>query len=580
MLKSLYIRDYALIEELEVNFSRGLNIITGETGAGKSILIGGLKLILGERAQTDALRRGARKAVVEGVFDVNDVAAVRDILVEEGFDLSDELILRRELRENKSRAFINDSPASLAQMRRLTDEILDLHGQHEHQSLLKEARHLPMIDAMGDYDDLLRDYGVVFATLGGLQNEWDDLKSREGELKERRELLSFQIGEIEGVNPLPDEQRTLEAERQILENAEHLFSATREVYENLYGSDNSALGAVVKARNELRDLARIDPSFEEPASEIESARISIDEVSKSIDEYSRGIEFNPERLESIRERLGDLDRLCRRYGGSLESVLDYWQKSGEEFTLVSSFEGQIKRIEESIHAERKRLTGLAWRISEERKLVAGEIEILVAEHLTELGMPDARFEIRISQIQDEEGWIGVPDPEGVSANNEKVVNEVHSNRYRARTSGVDQVAFYLSANRGEDLRPLSRVASGGEISRIMLALKSVLARSGGVPVLVFDEIDAGISGSIAFKVSESLQRLAVDHQLIVITHLPQVAARAYSHFRVVKQEINSRVTMAISLLDEDERQIEIATLLSGETVTEAALKSARELIQA
>ncbi len=580
MLKSLYIRDYALIEELEVNFSRGLNIITGETGAGKSILIGGLKLILGERAQTDALRRGARKAVVEGVFDVNDVAAVRDILVEEGFDLSDELILRRELRENKSRAFINDSPASLAQMRRLTDEILDLHGQHEHQSLLKEARHLPMIDAMGDYDDLLRDYGVVFATLGGLQNEWDDLKSREGELKERRELLSFQIGEIEGVNPLPDEQRTLEAERQILENAEHLFSATREVYENLYGSDNSALGAVVKARNELRDLARIDPSFEEPASEIESARISIDEVSKSIDEYSRGIEFNPERLESIRERLGDLDRLCRRYGGSLESVLDYWQKSGEEFTLVSSFEGQIKRIEESIHAERKRLTGLAWRISEERKLVAGEIEILVAEHLTELGMPDARFEIRISQIQDEEGWIGVPDPEGVSANNEKVVNEVHSNRYRARTSGVDQVAFYLSANRGEDLRPLSRVASGGEISRIMLALKSVLARSGGVPVLVFDEIDAGISGSIAFKVSESLQRLAVDHQLIVITHLPQVAARAYSHFRVVKQEINSRVTMAISLLDEDERQIEIATLLSGETVTDAALKSARELIQA
>ena len=580
MLKSLYIRDYALIEELEVNFSRGLNIITGETGAGKSILIGGLKLILGEREQTDALRRGARKAVVEGVFDVNDVAAVRDILVEEGFDLSDELILRRELRENKSRAFINDSPASLAQMRRLTDEILDLHGQHEHQSLLKEARHLPMIDAMGDYDDLLRDYGVVFATLGGLQNEWDDLKSREGELKERRELLSFQIGEIEGVNPLPDEQRTLEAERQILENAEHLFSATREVYENLYGSDNSALGAVVKARNELRDLARIDPSFEEPASEIESARISIDEVSKSIDEYSRGIEFNPERLESIRERLGDLDRLCRRYGGSLESVLDYWQKSGEEFTLVSSFEGQIKRIEESIHAERKRLTGLAWRISEERKLVAGEIEILVAEHLTELGMPDARFEIRISQIQDEEGWIGVPDPEGVSANNEKVVNEVHSNRYRARTSGVDQVAFYLSANRGEDLRPLSRVASGGEISRIMLALKSVLARSGGVPVLVFDEIDAGISGSIAFKVSESLQRLAVDHQLIVITHLPQVAARAYSHFRVVKQEINSRVTMAISLLDEDERQIEIATLLSGETVTDAALKSARELIQA
>lgn len=580
MLKSLYIRDYALIEELEVNFSRGLNIITGETGAGKSILIGGLKLILGERAQTDALRRGARKAVVEGVFDVNDVAAVRDILVEEGFDLSDELILRRELRENKSRAFINDSPASLAQMRRLTDEILDLHGQHEHQSLLKEARHLPMIDAMGDYDDLLRDYGVVFATLGGLQNEWDDLKSREGELKERRELLSFQIGEIEGVNPLPDEQRTLEAERQILENAEHLFSATREVYENLYGSDNSALAAVVKARNELRDLARIDPSFEEPASEIESARISIDEVSKSIDEYSRGIEFNPERLESIRERLGDLDRLCRRYGGSLESVLDYWQKSGEEFTLVSSFEGQIKRIEESIHAERKRLTGLAWRISEERKLVAGEIEILVAEHLTELGMPDARFEIRISQIQDEEGWIGVPDPEGVSANNEKVVNEVHSNRYRARTSGVDQVAFYLSANRGEDLRPLSRVASGGEISRIMLALKSVLARSGGVPVLVFDEIDAGISGSIAFKVSESLQRLAVDHQLIVITHLPQVAARAYSHFRVVKQEINSRVTMAISLLDEDERQIEIATLLSGETVTDAALESARELIQA
>jgi len=581
VLKSLYIRDYALIEELNVNFTRGLNIITGETGAGKSILIGGLKLILGERAQTDALRTGSKKAIVEGVFDLTGLAAVENILVEEGFDLFDELILRREVRENQSRAFINDSPASLSQMRRITDELVDLHGQHEHQSLLKENRHLLMVDAMGKYDPLLSDYGVLFRNLTGLQQEWSILKSREDELKERRELLSFQIGEINDVNPEPDEQKTLETERQILENAEYLSTATSDVYENLYGSDNSALESIIKARNELRDLARIDPFFEELAGELESASISIDEVSKSIDDYTREIEFNPERLEVIRERLGDIDRLCRRYGGSMEAVFEYWEKSRDEFAVASDYEGALERIEGSIGEERKRLTELAWKISAERECVAGEIELLVAEQLKDLGMPDARFQIRVSQEPDEQGWIGVSESQEVSNSEDpgSAAINLPGMRYRARISGVDQVAFHLSANRGEELRPLSRVASGGEISRIMLALKSVLARSGGIPVLVFDEIDAGISGSIAFKVSESLQRLAQDHQLLVITHLPQVAARAHAHFRVEKQDGHARATTAISLLDDEQRQLEIATLLSGETVTDAALESARELIQ-
>jgi len=467
-------------------------------------------------------------------------------------------------------------------MRRITAELVDLHGQHEHQSLLHENRHLSMVDALGQYDDLLGEYSKVFRMLAELQDERSDLKSREDELKERHDLLSFQIQEIEDVNPQPHEQESLEEERQILENAEHLFSATRAVYENLYDSDNSALAAIVDARNELRDLARIDSSFEDLAAEIESARISIDEVSKSIHDYNRRVEFNPERLESIRERLGDLDRLCRRYGGSLNAVLEFQEKSATEFALASDFEGALNRIEESIHTEREQLTELAWKISGKRKLVAGEIEILVTEQLKILGMPDARFEIRVSQNRDEEGWIGAPDDDVVapSSSEDEAVHEDPGTRYQARNAGVDHVAFYLSANTGENLQPLSRVASGGEISRIMLALKSVLAKKGGVPVLVFDEIDAGLSGSIAFKVSESLQRLATEHQLLVITHLPQVAARAQSHFRVAKRQKDSRVTTTISRLDEVQRQIEIATLLSGETVTDAALESARELIQA
>lgn len=570
MLQSLTIRDYALIEELEIEFTRGLNIITGETGAGKSILIGGLKLILGGRANTDALRAGAQKAVVEGVFFIGDHAAIREVLAEEGFDVHDELILRREVREKQSRAFINDSPASLAQMRRVAAELIDLHGQHEHQSLMKSDRHLSMVDMSGGYADLLGEYRIVFGRVRVLHEERSALKKREHDVKERRELLAFQIEEIDAIDPHADENAHLEGERRVIENAEVLFNATHSLFEQLYDSDQSVLGVIVNARNELRNLSRLDSSFSELADELEAARISIDEASKSIHDYNQNIEFNPSRLESIRERMGDLDTLCRRYGGSIQAVLDRRQTIGEEYAVASDFEATTSRIEEELEQKQRLLTDLAWRISAERIQRAGVIEKQVREQLRELGMPDARFEIRISQESDESGW--------VCENCEEDGGSV--SHYRARLQGVDRVSFFLSANRGEELRPLERIASGGEISRIMLALKSVLAHSGGIPVLVFDEIDAGISGGIAQRVGEQLQHLAEDHQLLVITHLPQVAARAHSHFRVEKRLESGRTLTIVSRLDDNERQKEIATLLSGKTVTDAALEGARELIKA
>jgi DNA repair protein RecN (Recombination protein N) len=570
VLQSLYIRDYALIEELTVEFTRGLNIITGETGAGKSILLGGLKLILGERAQMDAVRSGASKAIVEGVFDVHDKTLIQDILAEEGFDISDHLILRREVRENQSRAFINDSPASLLQLRRVTAELVDLHGQHEHQSLLHADRHLGLVDIMGDYQDAIAAYRSTFDDVARLYRERNELALKESELRERSDLVLFQIEEIDRVNPQPGESDALDEERRILENAEVLFSGTHELFEALYESDGSILDAVATVRNELVDLGRIDPVFAQLAEQLESARITIDDAAHSIQDYNQNIDFNTARLSAIRERSGDLDRLMRRYGGSIESVLRHREAIGDEHALTVDFEGTIERLDVELREKRVLLSTLAWALSAARESVARDVERQVVAELTELGMPESRFAITISQIQDDSGWVSsidtLPSPQPTG--------------FKAGPTGVDRVAFLLSSNTGEEMRPLERVASGGEVSRIMLALKSVLARSGGVPVLVFDEIDAGISGGVAHKVSERFQRLTAEHQLLVITHLPQVAARADTHFKVEKRTVNGRTATFISRLSLEERQKEIATLLSGENVTESALQSARELIQA
>jgi len=562
VLRRLYIRDFTLIEELEVAFDAGLNIITGETGAGKSIVVGALKLILGDRASTDTLRAGARKAVIEGEFDLELGDDLRAVFEDNGIDVLPYLILRREVSESHSRAFINDSPATVGLLKQIASELVDLHGQHDHQSLLRTEKHLGLVDGFGGLESLVRNYRSHFETVETIVRRRDAMLARERELKQEHELLAFQIEEIDAVAPQDGEEEALEAERRILENAERLYEATSSLFELLYNSEAAISDLLVRARNELQNLSRIDEAFEDLAAEISSAHISVSETASFLQDYNSRIEFNPTRLDEIRDRLIDFDKLKRKYGGTIESVLAHRADIGERFDLAADFEGALSRLDTEFEAATTELSDVAQRLSAKRKAVAAQIESAIVAELDTLGMPDSRFEVRLSRTEEAAGWISVD-----------------GQRYAATSTGVDRCSFFISTNPGVEPMPLAQVASGGEISRIMLALKSILAKSDRLPILIFDEIDTGISGSIAQRVGDCMLSLGGYHQIIAITHLPQVAAAGEAHYKVAKSVDDGRTRIAMKRLSLTERREEIAALISGAEVTEGALRTARELIE-
>ncbi len=564
MLRSLSIRDYALIEELEVEFESGLNIITGETGAGKSILLGALGLLLGDRASTEAVRSGAKKAVVEGLFDSADEGPLPDVLRSHDIDPSDNgvLIVRREVSSNNSRAFINDTPTTLEVLREVAAHSIDLHGQHEHQSLLRPETHVGLLDNFGGLGGLVETYRKHYRSVADLRKEREELARQEEDLRKQKELIEFQIEEIDRAAPQLDEQDELEAERRILENSERLYEATAQLYAILAESDEALYDRVVIVRNQLQDLARIDATFEETLGEVRSAEIAMKEATQFLQDYNARIEFNPERLDEIRERLGELDFLARKFGGTIEAVLLHRKRIGKTYELAANFEGAIARITEQIDDAQEKLSQSAHRLSQKRHEVAERIEEMIGVELATLGMPHAQFVVQFDLQEDPDGWINFSD----------------GSRVVAYTSGADVVEFYISANLGENPKPLTKVASGGEISRIMLGLKAILAKSERLPILVFDEIDSGISGAIARRAGETMHRLAQFHQIIAITHLPQIASLGDTHFVVEKSIEGDRTKTHIRRLSESERAEQIASLLSGEAVSEAALESARELI--
>ena len=568
MLRSLYVRDYALIKELDVEFGSGLNIITGETGAGKSILIGALNMILGERANTDVVRQGTKKAIIEGIFDDANTDRIRDLL--EGSEIDTDplprIILRRQITDRGSRGFINDTPATLDVIREVASELIDLHGQHEHQSLLHTETHRRTLDSFGGLSGLTHHYRRQYNRVAELVERRDKLAARERELRQQKELYEFQIREINDVDPQEGEEDDLHAERRVLENAEQLYASTSGLYEMLYESEDAVHDQIVVARNELQDLARIDDSFEEQLEEVKSAQIIISELASFLQDYNAHIEFDPDRLNEIRERMAELERLKRKYGGSLEAVIEHRRGIGGQYELAEDFEGNIERLDKEIEEAQDALSDAAHRLSAKRREVGERIEEAIVRELADLGMPDSQFEVRFDSETDPDGWIHALDDSDT--------------RYRAFANGMDRIEFFISTNVGVDPMPLADVASGGEISRIMLALKQILAKSERLPILVFDEIDTGISGDMARKVGDSMHDLARYHQIIVITHLPQIAALGDVHFKVEKVVEDDRTKTIIRRLDEDEQAAQVATLISGADITDAALENARELMAA
>ena len=505
---------------------------------------------------------------------------VKTLLKQNEIELQEDLVLRREVSmKGQSRCFVNDSPVPLTVLKEIGDHLVDLHGQHEHQSLLRPETHIGLLDEFGSLDKLVDEFRESYDRLTVLFKAFHALSLKEKELREKRDLYEFQIKEIDSVDPRAGEESDLENELRILENSEKLYEATSQLYQSLYEGESarqdsetsggqSVYDLLLKARNQLEDLAEIDKTFEDIKNECASAAAIVGELTKFIQSYNSKIEFNPERLEQIRERLGQITLLKKKYGGALDAVIRHREKIGKEFAMAENFESEIQKLNETIEVERKICSASAQRLSTKRRELVSKISKSVCVELAKLGIANAQFDVKIDSR--------VLEKLDGKANNAYV--KLGREFYDATQNGIDFVEFYLSTNIGEDLKPLAKVASGGEISRIMLALKTILAKADRLPLLVFDEIDVGISGRIAQAVGKSMKSLSQFHQVIAITHLPQIAGFADCHIMVEKSESKHRTTSTIRKLDDEERIHEVARLLSGEEVTEMSLNSARELI--
>ena len=571
MLQELDIRNYALIDRLRIDFSPGLNILTGETGAGKSIIIGAMGLMLGERASTDVIRTGAEGASVRGTFEVPDDSQVNRIISEA--DLKDEedsdmLLLFRELsRTGRSRCRINDQSATLSTLRDVGDHMIDIHGQHEHQTLFRQERHLDILDNFGGLKVHRQKVADAYARLQKLQAEYDRLvRDRDEKLREKG-LLEFQLKELEDAKLEESEEEKLLRERQILNNAELIFELASSIYDLLYNSEESTLPPVLDTlksiKTDLAKLHQIDAHLEETQSRFETAIYELEDIAEQMRDYRDGVEFDPRKLSEVEARLDLIYRLKQKYDvNSVAELLSYKDDVAGQLEELSLSSSRIDDVKQEIKNVIDQAREFALQLSQERQHHAERLKSLVERELDGLGMEKTVLEVQVLQNEAEHGII-----------------EDNGKRFKLGPEGIDSVEFLISPNVGEELRPLTKIASGGEISRIMLAVKTVLARTDEINTMIFDEIDVGIGGRIAEVVGRKLKELAKARQVICITHLPQIASLADSHCRVEKKVVGDRTVVEAHILSDEERLKEIARMLAGEKITDVTVAHAREMIQ-
>lgn len=561
MIKSLFIKNFALIDELEVQFEQGLNILTGQTGAGKSIIIGALNMILGERADTEVIREGTDKAISEATIHIHPQPKLIEILDEHEIEYTEFLILRREIRQTGSRAFINDSPVTIAVLRMVGDLLVDLHGQHDHQLLLKEENHLGMIDSFGEVGPILSAYQKEFLTFKGYRQELSALQKRESELQEKIELYRFQVNELDRARLSAEEEQELETEMNLLDNAEILDQKAAAISELAESDEANILQLLNQLKLNLEDLARIEPEFESYLTEINGARVSINEAVNFAERYRNNIEFNPKRLEQLRQRQSELNRLQKKYQRDIPSLIAYLSEIKQELSVADNFDLEIEKLRAKVDKQADILSKKAKNLHETRISIGETLSAQIQEELSKLGIPAATFRVEVSYLPQTNGWVAIGDQ-----------------NVECTETGCDSVRLFISTNKGETPKPLAKIASGGEISRVMLALKTILAKEQSLPVMIFDEIDTGISGEVSEKVGRAMRELSAYCQIIAITHQPQIASQAHRHFKVEKMERNERTTTAILPLSEEAHIREVAGLMSGAEITEAAIQSAAQLI--
>lgn len=554
MLDVLRISNFAIIDQVEVELSPGLTVLTGETGAGKSIVLGAFRMLLGGRSTAQAVRSGATRANIEGLFTKVPSAAVQ-WLDDNGFTSDDpddaaSLIVRRELlAEGSSRNYINGRAANVSQLRELGMMLVDMHGQNEHSRLYAPAAQLQMLDSFGAYEADLARYTDAYQAWRTAKARYDELSSDQGDAERLRDFLEFQVQEIQQAELVAGEDAELESERKRLGNAERLRVLCAGVRDRLYESDENPASALIgAAARMLGELATLDPSQQSLADEAEAVRFALEDLSEKVRDYEDKVVGDPQRLDEVENRLELLRGLKRKYGATLEEVIATGERLAAELHDIVNHDAALEEAERALKSAEAAARDAAQKLSKARRKAATDFQKQVQEAMRELELPKAILQVDLQPLPD------------LSA------------------AGLDSCEFLVSLNAGEAPRPMRKVASGGEISRIMLAIKSVLARKDQVPTLVFDEIDTGISGEAAARVGERLEKMSASHQVICITHLPQVAARGALHLVVQKSMTGDRTSTSVSPAHGEERTLALARMLSGTTVDEESRKYAEKLL--
>ena len=569
MLTQLTISNFAIISHLEINFKHGLNILSGETGAGKSIIINAVNLILGGRASADLIRSGSNEARVEALFSLPEALALSELLSEFGLPFSGELLIRRTIsREGRNKIMINDAMVTLQTLSRIGAMLISISGQHEHQLLLRPDNHLYLLDEFGRLTDERLELGECFDQYQSLKEDLDRLEREIKASEERQELTRFQMKEIEMARIQESEDGLLEEERKRLRYAEQLMEMVAESYQLLYEKGDSVLSEISLCIKQMEKGVELDKRLSGIRDALTSARVELEEAALELRDLHKTITIDPSRLEAVEERLQLLNRLKRKYGPSLDDVRSFRERLAAMVDHLDQKKAEQKSMRERVKETERDIVGRATRLSDKRTRVAEGLEKSVEGEMRLLDMGGTRFEVRFHQE------VGAGLPAGQPGKDDPEI------RMRGiKADGQDRVEFMLAPNVGEELRPLSRIASGGELSRIMLAMKTILARTASVETLIFDEVDSGIGGATAEVVGEKLQSLAGYHQILCITHLPQIASKGHAHFLVEKRVKDKRAQTIISELDAEARVKEIARLLGGKVVSPEAMAHAREMMR-
>ena len=555
MLNELSIKNFAIIDELQVSFGEGLNVISGETGAGKSIIIGAVSLLLGDRATTEMIRTQADTATVEAFFDIASNKPLQEKVAEMCFAAGDELVIRRVVSHTgKNKVFINGQMATLANLAALSELLINICGQHEHQVILNAENHINILDEFGGCLSARAAYAEIYYQYQQVRTQIEKLKNLRSSREEKTDLFKFQLKEIQDINPQPAEDTALADEKKVLVNYQKISGWANLAYDLLYGEKDSAIVKLKEVQNQVKEIKKIDANLKLADTDIESSFITLQEAALILRDYSKNHFFDSERLSAIDERLELLNRLKRKYGGSLEGVLRRKQEIEEDLKRVFSVEEELETLAREEEKIKDDLRQNALKLSQNRAQAARKLQDSVDKEIHALNMPQASFHVNFNKCAAD-----------------KTVESFEQ-------TGGDEIEFYLAANKGEESKPLNRIASGGELSRIILALKNVLSRTGSVASIVFDEVDNGIGGATAEIVGRKLKEVSANHQVICITHLPQIACFGDNHLYVSKKVIKGRTITSVEELDDEQKIEEISRMLGGVNVTKATREHASEMI--